>query len=84
MRLLNDELNYNNSTNNSMSGNSTNNPISSNSTNNTNSNINQSEDYDIITFDNYSYQGTKKNLSFKIPKIVLLMHLKCSDKITKT
>lgn len=57
----NDELNYNDSTNNS---------ISSNSTNNTNFNINQSEDYDIITFDNYLYQGTKKNLSFKIPKIV--------------
>lgn len=57
----NNELNYNDSTNNS---------ISSNSTNNTNFNINQSEDYDIITFDNYLYQGTKKNLSFKIPKIV--------------
>ena len=62
-----DELNYNN---NSTSSNSTNNSLSSNSTNNTNSNINQSEDYDIITFDNYLYCGTKKNLSFKIPKIV--------------
>lgn len=41
-----------------------------NSTDNISSNINQNEDYNIITFDNYLSQGTKKNLSFKIPKII--------------